>query len=781
MSPEQLIAKIKSLGFIEESVLSRIQKELANPEKKASVKGILAYLVKKGHLTNAQAKNMLETTSAKTIEHDDIQVTTAERVEYDTDDLTANVVEVAPVPVHNPLVNDPDDTVLDMGEEIANPEITEVVAVESAMIEPSTGTTFQPMPPTTAANPMVAFDPLADPMAQPAHGMHQDAYDSGPVPQEPEKTLTGFRGKRDQSDQWKNKWVFIGFGILGTLIIVGGLLYLATSLVSAADKFKAAMESFKNGANKDAIARFDAFIEDYPDHEKTPIAKVVRVQALLADTFEAKNWDETIKRAENELPKLEEMANEDERIDFGRIRDDLAVMLPQSTLNIARRALDQKTIDTMNKELELAARANKLVNNPVYIPGSKRKQATLAKLLDDIKNTIASGQGLIRKEAEFDIALEEISQFSSAQKTDLAFERYNKLIREYGDLKAREALRQAMLEVSQQEKALVAPANVQINVASQPRDSKIESTIVLASRNGQPIESLIGEILPVLADGSIIGIDVGNGTVKWRHFVGYETTIQPQILDPDTIVVADQSKSDLMRIASDTGKIVWRAEIGEDFHSPTIHEAVNEKLILLTTVTGKVLKIDADSGNVQNAVQLPQKQTSINATFSQRNPYIYQAGYYSNLYVLSADDLSCQDVYYLGHYEGSINVPPVFWNGYLLVAVNGSDTCDLHILKPVDNGLNLQPVQRMRRITTGPVNSAMIRFGRWMLIAADNGDMKILELNTANETSPFSKLADEKFESRSGAKAFLHADGSQLWIGSKGLMRYKIQRALGAV
>ena len=126
--------------------------------------------------------------------------------------------------------------------------------------------------------------------------------------------------------------------------------------------------------------------------------------------------------------------------------------------------------------------------------------------------------------------------------------------------------------------------------------------------------------------------------------------------------------------------------------------------------------------------------------------------------------MSCKDVYYLGHYKGSISIPIVFWSGYLLVAENGSDTCDLHILRPTDNGLGLEPVQKIRRVTTGPVNTPMIRFGRWLLITADNGDMKILELNTTNQQNPISAMASDKFENREGARLFLLAEGSQLWI-----------------
>ena len=296
------------------------------------------------------------------------------------------------------------------------------------------------------AGPMDAFGDANDPLDYQAN----DPYQSGGQPAQPQ-TLAGFAGKRDQSNQWQNKWLFIGFGILGTLVIVGSVLVFATGFVTAEDRFKAAMDSFENGTYKDAINKFDDFMERYPKHEKMPTAKVRRVQSMLADTYVAKNWDETIKRAASELPKLEE----DEDVDFAPVRDDLAYMLPTSTLNIAKRAKKQPTIELMEKELERARGANAIVNNPVYIPGPTRKSATVAKLLDEIANTIAACEGLIRKEEDYDRALVEIQELGEQSKTDEAFVRYTKLIRLYGDLAAREELRNIMKSVSQQEQQLV--------------------------------------------------------------------------------------------------------------------------------------------------------------------------------------------------------------------------------------------------------------------------------------------------------------------------------------
>ena len=99
----------------------------------------------------------------------------------------------------------------------------------------------------------LGFDAAVDPLSYQA----DDPYLSGGQAAQPQaQTLHGFKGKKDQSNQWQNKWLFIGFGILGTLIIVGTLLVFATGFVTAEDRFKAAMDSFENGTYKDAINKF---------------------------------------------------------------------------------------------------------------------------------------------------------------------------------------------------------------------------------------------------------------------------------------------------------------------------------------------------------------------------------------------------------------------------------------------------------------------------------------------------------------------------------------------
>jgi tetratricopeptide (TPR) repeat protein len=232
------------------------------------------------------------------------------------------------------------------------------------------------------------------------------------------KPSVGFQGKIDSRDQWATKWVYIGFGTLGLLLVAGTFLFLFLSLISAEDRFEAANQSFENGTYGDAIKKFEEFLEKHASHEKAPLAKVKLAHALIADTYKRKNWNETIVRAKTQLPPLVE----DEDVDLDVIRQDLAVMLPTSVLNLAKIATKQESKSELTAQLAVAKEAKTLVDNPVYIPGSKRKQANVAKLLDEIDEEIAKGEGLIRKQGDFDKAMTEIKTARESSQTDQAFD-----------------------------------------------------------------------------------------------------------------------------------------------------------------------------------------------------------------------------------------------------------------------------------------------------------------------------------------------------------------------
>lgn len=767
MTAKSLVAKLEELGLVEPKILKKLQKQINNPEKKVSAKKILSFLVKNDLLTKSKAialKKELENGAAEEAAGlpEIVEPELPEIVEpglpeivepaasRQTDELVAGVASSSAVVTEevasHPNMMEGDESATIFGDQL-NP----------AEFGGGNGLNGEP----DYAAPMPEAVALDDPM---------ESWDDGMQSPQPASRGVGFDGKIDSSDQWATKWVFVGFAMLGLLLIVGSLLYFMLAGISAEDRYEAANQSFENQTYGDAVKQFGEFLEKHPSHEKAPSAKVTRVEAMLNETYRQRNWDETIVRARRELALLVD----DESIEWDGIRNNLAVWLPNSTLEIAKRATKQESRSGLVEQLAKARDAKQLVDDKVYIPNSIRKKERVAKALEQIDEEIAKGEVLINKQDQFDSTLVNIAAFREQGETDKAFDAYNQLIRAFGDLRADERLQAEMRQVSQIEAKLVTAAESNIQQHADWRASPIESTTVLASQTGEPIESLSGEIITVLADAAVYGIDAGDGSVKWRRFVGYQTRIQPIPIDAEHVLIADQLNHDLVKVTAKDGRVVWRNEIGEPFLTPQ----VDEDMILLTAESGNLFKLDRGTGGIVASAKIPQT-VNVPMIRSARNGLIYQLGFYSNLYILSEEDLSCQDVFYLGHYRGSVAVPPVVWNNFVIVAVNDSGICDLQVLRPNPETGVMEPVQNVIRVTRGIVTNPLVRFGRFMLINSETGDLKMLEMNTAEETNPIRTLAEEKFENSDAARTYVATAGSQLWVGARGMILYKVSRSQG--
>lgn len=767
MSPRQLLEKLENLGTIDPAVLAKIRGQIDDPQKKVKTKAVLKYLVKKQQISEAQAVQLLKDGVGMPAEVDPDE----QQKSYDTDMLTSQLLQEQdePAPTYEPVDQAgispsspiPDATIMD--ESQFTGEENELVEVSPVRV-----------PSKRDAAPIEvgsdALIPDGDDFSKYGTGMDagfgEEYLEAGATG----KTTLGFVGKKNLKDQWQTKWLYIGFGILGFLLIMGAVLTVATMGQQAEDQFKAAMQSFDDNAYQDAVAKFDQYIGDNPRHENVPTAKARRVQSIMASAYSGRNWNETISTAESLLPPLAE--EEDSRIDD--IREDLGVMLPRSLLEITERAKKLNDLADMEQELAKTKGYKQIIDNPVYIPTSIRKKPTTAANLAKIDNNLRAIEGQINKEKEYKRAIVQIKQLGEAGETVKAFATFTKLTRNYGDLAARAELLDTMSAISLKERELVKPLEPSLEVANVARPSPIQSTVVMAARTGQPVESLSGEIVSFLAAGSVYGINAGDGNIVWRKFVGFQTTIQPLQLDQDSLLAVDQKNHDLLRLEKATGELRWRAAIGEPFLEPVF----DDDQIVVTTESGKVLGLDRQSGRAELAAQLPQT-ANVSCLLANHHPYIYQPGFYSNLYVLSDQDFSCREVFYLGHYKGSIAIPPHSWSGYILVAINGGDFCDLHVLKPTKNGLELELVQVIKRVTNAPVTSPLQKFGRWMLVTADNGEIRILELNQSDSKNPVRDFASDRFQNSSGQPAYLLTEGSNLWIASQGISRFRIQRTLG--
>ncbi|MEM7455779.1 MAG: PQQ-binding-like beta-propeller repeat protein [Planctomycetota bacterium] len=758
MSPGQLLDRLQELGWIDSKVTDKLRREVTS-DQKIKPKAVVKYLLKKHLITKKQASELVDMIEAPApVVHEEIAVAQGEK-QYDTDDLTSTAKEEWDQPEPEPekpapVVDAPDfDPKQTVEEELPRPidlvEVAQPIKEEPVEVAP------HPVAPQNYADP---FD--ADPLSQQQVDFNGEGNGN--------EADAGFKGKRLKKDQWATKWMYIGPAVLGLILMLGGILWYSLGHVSAEDQFKAAMDAFERNAWSDFLEKGEKFTEDNPGHDKVPTIRARLAQALIAQTYEQKNWDETIVRARTHLPPLVE----DEDVDMNLIRDDLSVMLPNSALEITRRALEQTTLDQIKAELENALEAKSVVDNVSYIPGTMRKTERLSKVIGEIDDNILAIQGLIKKEDDYQAALGEISGLAERSETDAAFQVFQALTRKYGDLGARAELQELMQTVSTKERDLVQPGNVTLDVTNSAPESIVDNTIVLASLRGNPVEANRGVITPVFVDGTLFGIDSGDGSVAWRRFLGFETNVEWVEYNADLIVACDQSSNDVYMLKKLDGSVIWRTSVGEPFVQP----AVSEAMVLVSTTSGKVIKLDPQSGNVLASVQLPQG-VSVGGLIAEREPYIYQPGHYSNLYLLSQDDLSCKEVFYLGHTPGSIQVSPTAWTGLVLICMNGGDFSDLVVLTNTEEGI--KRLQVLNRQVSGPVTNPLRRFGRWMLMAAENGDMSVLANDTTNEVTPITEFVTQSFDNRTGQRNFYFSKGTRLWIGGKGIAKYKLQGNLG--
>ena len=90
---------------------------------------------------------------------------------------------------------------------------------------------------------------------------------------------------------------------------------------AAEELFAAAETAYSEQSYSQAIRLYDEFLEAYPDHEESGLARVRREMARLRQSY--KNPEQGMKVAQEVLPQIEQEES------FPQAREELASMLPQ--------------------------------------------------------------------------------------------------------------------------------------------------------------------------------------------------------------------------------------------------------------------------------------------------------------------------------------------------------------------------------------------------------------------------------------------------------------------
>jgi outer membrane protein assembly factor BamB/outer membrane biosynthesis protein TonB len=595
------------------------------------------------------------------------------------------------------------------------------------------------------------LDPLSDPLV--AKAAAPKSAVAAPVP------------KGGKKNQWDSALIWVGGGGLLVLILLGGLLYFTIARGNANEAFQLAETDFNSGAYAQAIPKYESFLSKYSKDANASLARVrIGVSQIRLAVSGASDWSAALATTEETLNKIQ---NEDR---FDDARAALADILPTIAEALAQQA--KKSQDQSDKAAKFVADAEhalELVNNGAYIPPSLRQpiEPKVNKTLEEI----AGVKREINQDKELKSALAAMQTATSAGKTGEASDIRRSLLKKYPGLEPNEDVKKATLAISTKEMGL-AKVNEE-TLAPAAMEAAVATPIALVDRTGDAASGASGNAI-FNVSGSVYGVDAASGKVAWRRYIGMESTGVPALLSgsPADLAIIDRRTHDLLRIKASDGSIAWRLPIGEPCSNPTV---VNDKLFVSTN-SGKILEVDAASGQSTRRAVLPQGTTQ-SAGYDPRRPQLYQLGEHNTLFVISSTSLECKEVLFFGHVAGSIAAPPVATGGQVFLCHNaGPDYSVIHVFSADAEGLNLvkkrDPVRMKGHIVTPPVVD-----GKRVYVFSDLGEARVFDVDPANVNEPVTELARLVGTRKEPVVPYALVIDGKAWVGDERLTMYELQPA----
>jgi outer membrane protein assembly factor BamB len=609
----------------------------------------------------------------------------------------------------------------------------------------------------TAIEP-APVDLAADPMALPLVPLSSDADGAAPfgAPRKARKNI------------WDSPLLLIGGGTLGLVIVAFALLYYALTRGTAKDLLAKADEEYKSGSYTSAMDAYQRFLKKY---STDPNVSYVRVRLGMAQlrqaSEEGRNPRQGLASAKTVLPQIETEEK------FSEARLELSTLLPDIADGFATQATQANETAQKQELVALADEAMQLVNNPSYLPASLRKdrEARIAAILDKLKVAERS----IKQDQELVAALVKIAAAEQQGDAAAAYQVRGELLKVYPALVADESLIAAVRKVGDKERELV-QVNAESRAAATDDPQSGTISIVLAPREGPQPAAKAENIAFTLVEGAVYGLDTGSGRLLWRRHVGYETLTPPQRMSREAgadALVVDSRSHELLRLAADTGQVIWRQTIGQPFAAPL----VERERIIVTTKAGQILQIDAAEGSVTGSAQLPQGASTA-AAYDARQSQLVQLGEHSTLFVLAGDSLQCTETYYLGHARGSLLVPPVSVLDYVLAPESPADDHTLiHVLAPAGESKQLAEIGQPFRLK-GRVTMPLAVAGRRIAAVTDRGQIAVYEVDAANKQQPVRFVAGLEATERVASPHYYTLDGNRLFVAGPRCSQFEIQSSL---
>ncbi len=838
MTAKKVLDRAEELGILEPKVIQELRRQVAESKFVVSAEVIVKLLVDKKHLTAFQARKLVaEATTEPEVpavhsapssakpgspsSNDDDELTfldspvaalTPEVIEDDEEivDLEEALppsqplrAKVKPLPTKTESKKSdpkkpkaarparPEEEIIDLGSQSslppkASPQLTPLKPIGSL---PG----LSPLPPTPANPPPPGLTPLHPvantPGLQPLGGSGLaplggvglsplgagDPFDTSlggtslggglapPPPEEPASTL-----KKKKARTWDSPILLIGGGALGIIAIAFVVLYFALTRGTAQQLLDEANTKYRDAQYATAIELYDQFLKKYPEDPNVSLAAVKRGMARIRTVYDgASDMRQALETSATVLPEIEA---EDK---FDEARPELESMLPSIADSFATNARSSTEMKRIQAQVESAHAAMKLVNNAAYLPTSRRNSQQAR--IDNIQEKIRAAERIINQGQALNDAMTGLEEKLQAGDIAGAYQVRARLLQDYPTLESNANVVKNTLAISARERDLVVTTPEDIAAGNDDPHVAPHRQLALANRSGEVIQAPANSTALLLIRGNVYAIDVASGEIRWRRFVGSEVRMQPLVVG-DGAILADQidpQSFDLLRVDLATGKFAWRQTFSESFLPP---QALGEHLFV-TLQSGRVVRLNAATGTLDRAAQLPQAATA-GMGIDGRGKLLVQPSEHSTLFVLAAEEsagepLACQSAFYLGHKPESIAVPPAVVVGHVFVFENnGIDSCLVHSFK-ITKERTLERVRDPIRLRGRTITSPSIARNR-LVAVTELGDMLVLDVDSSNEASPVNITAQLVGGLKQAVVPYHALLGSRLVVADTHLADYEI-------
>ena len=568
----------------------------------------------------------------------------------------------------------------------------------------------------------------------------------------------------------KNNWdQFRIYGFLSILLLLlvplAGLGYWMWK-GSSSDWLDMSKKAYEGRDYELAQARYSEFLKRFPSDENASLARVrIGLSKIRHAAERSTDPAEALKVSKETLPTLvEESALTAERPDLASALLTIAEKFNQKADNA--KAIDEKKSLVGGLEEHLT-----LIQNPQYVGTQERNQnEARIKRIEESRDRIVRD---IKRSEDLVATVAAMKESLAKQEVDMAYAARRALVRNYPQLETEPQIVELVAEATRIQQSLVGSSTVQVqSTANPPSAVPALPNAILANRRGGAVAAEVDGTVVVRAKDAAYGLDARSGDVKWRKYLGSQW-------QGDPLRVAKELESDwianfpeqglVRRMQTADGSALWEASLG----GPVLSPMVDRDDLFVASRDGKLCALDLQTGMSRWGKQLPQP-VDVSPGFYGGREFGYVLGNHSNLYVVSRRSGACDEVFYLGHREGSVKVPPVYALGHVLIFENeGPGYCLIRVLKCDDQGKNLTPGQPSIRLRGHVVVPAQVE-GRRVVLVTDLGEVVILDIEPSNATDQVTKLASRVASETQPRDLWPLLDKNELWLTGRNFTRLKV-------